>query len=121
MMTLKINGVDLPKMPSSFSVTISDLDDGTTTTRTMDGKLHRDRIAVKRKLELKFNAMSWSELSMILQMIEDIFFDVTYPDSQTGTLETKEFYVGNRTSPIALFRPNGDVIWNNIAFNFIER
>ena len=117
---IKINGVDIPKYPSTFSVAISDLDDGTSTTRTMDGMLHRDRIAVKRKLELKFALLKWAELSTLLNQIQDVFFMVTYPDPMTGNVQTKEFYVGDRSAPVGLIR-DGEYYWTGISFNFIER
>jgi len=117
---IKINGVDIPKFPSEFSVSISDLDDGTTTTRTMDGMLHRDRIAVKRKLQLKFSVLKWSELSLLLNQIQDVFFMVNYPDPMTGVMETKEFYVGDRTAPVGMIR-DGEYLWFGTSFNFIER
>jgi len=118
---IKINGVATPRFPSSFSVIISDLDDGSTTTRTMDGLLHRDRIATKRKINLKFNFLFWDELSTLLKQIQEVFFEVEYPDPQTGLVETKTFYVGNRTAPVSQYNKLGELYWVNIAFNFIER
>ena len=44
----KINGVTMPT-PKSFKVTINDID-SENTTRDARGTMHRDRIAVKRKL-----------------------------------------------------------------------
>lgn len=116
---IKINNIPLPKYPSTFSVTVSDLDDATTTGRTMDGILHRDRIAVKRKLVLSFNALTWSEISQLLNMISAQEFDVEYPDPQEGISVTKKFYVGDRNAPIGVYR-NGEPIWLGVSFNFIE-
>lgn len=116
---IKINGVAIPKYPSSFSVTISDLDDGRTTGRTMDGILHRDRIAVKRKIELSFNALKWSEISTLMQQISAQEFTVEYPDPMTGTIETKNFYVGDRTAPVGIYI-DGEPMWLDVKFNFIE-
>lgn len=118
---IKIDGVAPPKYPSDFSITLSDIDDGATTTRTMDGLLHRDRIAVKRKINLKYNILTWNDLSILLNMISNVFFEVTYPDSMTGVEETKTFYVGNRTTPVAKYDDSGELYWKGVAFNFIER
>jgi len=118
---IKINGVPTPKFPSSFQVTVSDLDDGAVTTRTMDGLLHRQVITSKRKLNLKFAMLTWSELSMLMQQIDYTFFEVEYPDSQEGRLLTKTFYVGDRTAPVAKYTEDGDLLWSDISFNFIER
>jgi hypothetical protein len=118
---VKINGVDLPKYPSEFSVAISDLDDGATSGRTMDGTMHRDRIAIKQKLSLSFNVLLNDEVAILLQMISDIFFDVTYPNPYTGGETTIECYVGDRTAPVAFYNKAGVLVWRDIAFNLIER
>ena len=119
-MVIKINGINIAKTPSEFSVDVMDLDDGSTTTRTVDGTLHRDRIAVKRKLNMKWNALEWSVLSDLLQSVAGEFFEVYYPDPETGQYETKTFYVGNRQAPVAK-SVNGEIVWTSLTMNFIER
>lgn len=119
-MILKIDGVEIAAYPSSFSVTILDLDDADTTTRTADGTMTRDRIAVKRQIEMSWPALSWEKLSAILTAMQNEFFEFTYPDSMTGRYETKTFYVGNRTSPIA-FERNGVMWWENLQLTLTER
>ena len=119
-MILKINGRDIARLPREFSVDIMDLDDGETTARTADGTLHRDRIAVKRKITMKWSGLDWQTLSDILESVSGVFFDVTYPDPMTGQYETKTFYVGDRTSPVAISR-NGQIIWEGLTMNFIEQ
>jgi hypothetical protein len=117
---LAINGVELPVYPAEFQVTIMDLDNAETTTRTADGTLSRDRIAVKRQIQMSWNALRWEDLSAILQMMEAPFFDVTYPDSMSGKIETRVFYVGNRESPIAFTR-NGVTWWKGLQLTITER
>lgn len=119
-MILKIDGVEIAAYPSNFSVTILDLDDADTTTRTADGTMTRDRIAVKRQIEMSWPALSWEKLSAILTAMQNEFFEFTYPDSMTGRYETKTFYVGNRTSPIA-FERNGVMWWENLQLTLTER
>ena len=118
---IKINDIDLPKFPSEYKVLVSDIDDASSTGRTMDGLLHRDRIAVKQKIELSFNMLTGAELSLMLNLISDIFFDVTYPDPLTGLDGVKTFYVGNRTAPIGKIDVHGNLYWTAVTFNFIER
>jgi len=117
---LAINGTEVNVYPASFQVTVLDLDDGETTTRTADGTLSRDRIAVKRQIEANWPPMRWEQLSILLQMMADTFFDLTYPDPMTGRMETKTFYVGNRTSPVA-FERNGMYWWNGLEMTLTER
>jgi hypothetical protein len=118
---IKINNVDIAVYPSEYRVVVSDIDNADTTTRTMDGLLHRDRIAVKRKIEMKWSTIKWDKVSSILTSIQNPFFNVTFPDPVTGSTLTREFYVGDRTAPVALIQPDGTYLWKDMAFNFIER
>ena len=113
---IKINGVSIAT-PKTFEVTISDLDGESN--RNTNGDLIRDRIAVKRKLNLEWGPLSQSECSILLKAIKDVFFQVTYPDPMDGVI-TKTMYVGDRTSP-AYSVINGVVKWSGIKFNLIER
>lgn len=119
-MNILINGVALPVAPAEMEVGIMDLDNAETTTRTADGTLHRDRIAVKRQIELSWNALKWNDLSAILTAMKDEFFQVTYPDPMTGTTQTKTFYVGDRKAPVAMER-NGITWWRGLQLTLIER
>ncbi len=119
-MIIKIDGVTIPRNPSEFSVDVMDIDDGSTTARTVDGTLHRDRIAVKRKINMRWNALTWDVLSQLLEAVSPVFFEVYYPDPMTGQYETKTFYVGDRQAPVAILR-NGTIIWEGLTMNFIER
>lgn len=114
---LKLNGI-LVRQPRSMSVGVGDLDDKTT--RTASGSLTRDRIAVKRKLTLSWSALTSAELSEILEAVSSVFFQVTYPDPQTGTIQTKTFYVGDRTAAVYTYN-DGVVLWENLNMNLIER
>jgi len=118
-MNIKIAGQLMPKQPSTFKCTVNDLDDGATTTRTADGTLHRERIAIKRKLEMTWSGMDWATLSNMLTLVSGMEFEVYYPDTVTGQYETKTFYVGNRTSDVAIIR-NGEPFWKTLSMNFIE-
>mgnify|MGYP001285165956 CR=1 FL=1 len=118
-MNFAVNGVTLPVYPASVSVTVLDLDDAETTTRTADGRLSRDRIAVKRQIELSWRALKWEDLSSILTEMSEPFFEFTYPDSMTGQHETKTFYVGDRSAPIAIER-NGVLWWEGLQLTLTE-
>lgn len=114
---LKINGVQIPT-PQSFSVEISDLDGESN--RNAKGELVRDRIAVKRKLECAWPPLTNQQISTLLTAVSSVFFDVTYPDPQTGTNITKTFYVGDRKSAVLRIK-NGVPIWEGLEMNFVER
>ncbi|WP_068779666.1 DUF6711 family protein [Paenibacillus sp. GM2] len=119
-MQLKINSQEIAEYPSTFQVTILDLDDGESSVRTTDGSLNRDRIAVKRQIEMNWGPLKWDKVSAILRSMEDIFFPVTYPDPMTGKYETKTFYVGNRPTPFAVAKGN-EILWNGLKVTLTEK
>ncbi|WP_462392445.1 DUF6711 family protein [Clostridium cadaveris] len=113
---LKINGVAIAT-PKVYEVTVQDLDGETN--RNANGDMIRDRIAVKRKLNLEWQPLSQSEISTLLTAVSGVFFTVTFPDPQLGMV-TKTMYVGDRTSPAYQFK-NGEVKWSGLKMNFIEK
>lgn len=118
-MYIAINSVEIAVYPARFEVTLMDLDNAETTIRTVDGHLTRDRVAVKRQIDMQFNAMTWANLTAILQAIGSESFDVTYPDPYTGSQETKTFYAGNRKAAVAIEK-NGTYWWDGLQFSLIE-
>lgn len=113
---LKINGVAIAT-PKVYEVTVQDLDGETN--RNANGDMIRDRIAVKRKINLEWPPLSQSEISTLLTAVSGVFFTVTFPDPQDGLI-TKTMYVGDRTSPAYQFK-NGEVKWSGLKMNFIEK
>lgn len=113
---LKINGVAIAA-PSAYEVTIQDLDGESN--RVAAGYMVRDRIAVKRKINLEWQPLSQGEVSALLNAVKDTFFTVTFPDPQLGMI-TKTMYVGDRTSPAYQYK-NGEVKWSGLKMNFIEK
>ncbi|MGM1047598.1 MAG: DUF6711 family protein [Bacillota bacterium] len=119
-MQLSINGQEIAVYPSQFTVTTMDLDDGESTVRTADGTLNRDRIAVKRQIEMSWGPLPWSKISSILKAMDGVFFDFTYPDPMTGSYVTKKMYVGNRPAPFAIAKGN-EIMWNGLKVTLTER
>lgn len=113
---LKINGVAIAT-PKTYEVTVQDLDGETN--RNANGDMIRDRIAVKRKLNLEWQPLSQSEISTLLTAVSGVFFTVTFPDPQLGMV-TKTMYVGDRTSPAYQYK-DGEVKWSGLKMNFIEK
>lgn len=119
-MELKINNVVIAKYPIKFTVTVLDLDDSEASVRTLDGTLNRNRIAVKRQIEMEFSALKWSEISSILQAMQSEFFDFYYPDPMIGTYVTYKMYVGNRPAPVAIEK-NGELWWEGLNVTLTEK
>ena len=118
-MQIKINGVNIAKTPSTFSVTVLDLDNSESTFRSANGTLTRDRIAVKRQIDMEWGMLlTTAEISAILTSMGALFFTVTYLDPYTGTEQTKTFYVGNRQVPVA-YSKNGVTMWGRILIGYL--
>ena len=113
---IKINGVALAT-PKIYEATVSDLDGESN--RNAAGQLIRDRIAVKRKLNLEWGPLSQSEIAPILNAVSGVFFTVTFPDPQLGII-TKTMYVGDRTAPAYQYI-NEEVKWSGLKLNLIEK
>lgn len=113
---LKINGVAIAT-PKSYEVIVQDLDGETN--RNANGDLVRDRIAVKRKIQLEWPPLTQSEIATLLTAVSSVFFTVTFPDPQLGVI-TRTMYVGDRTSQ-AYSCINGIVKWSGLKMNFIEK
>ena len=113
---ITINGTKIA-VPKSYQVTVSDIDGESN--RNANGELIRDRIAVKRKLEMEWGPLSQDEISTLLTAVEDTFFSVIFPDPKEGIV-TKTMYVGDRTAPMYCFT-NGEGKWTNLKMNFIEK
>lgn len=114
---LKINGVAIAT-PKSFKVDIMDLDGESN--RNARGELIRDRVAVKRRLECEWGPLTMSESSAILKAVQNVYFQIEYPDPMEGKSITKTFYVGDRSAPM-YSNINGNVLWEGLTMNFIEK
>lgn len=119
-MDLKINDQPIAALPAEMTVELLDLDDAESTTRTADGTLNRDRVAVKRQIQMGWNALRMSEISALMQQMQNIFFDFRFPDPMAGGYVTKTMYVGNRPAPMA-FEKNGEIWWNGLKVTLTER
>ena len=113
---IKINGVAIAT-PKVFEATVSDIDGETN--RNAKGELIRDRVAVKRKINLEWGTLEQSEMSTILNAVSSVFFTVEFPDPQLGLI-TKTMYVGDRTSPAYSYIDN-KIKWQGLKMNFIEK
>lgn len=112
-----------PKM-GGMSISLSDVD-GETTGRNQYAVMFRDRVrgagTSVRKIECTFPPLTGSELTLVLQAIDESFFKLQYPDPYTGSNREAYFYVGDRSTPIYSTTLNNEILWTDVAFNFIER
>ncbi|MBG9737087.1 DUF6711 family protein [Paenibacillus alvei] len=119
-MKILIDGQEIAAYPSTFQVTILDIDDGNSSVRTANGTLNRDRVAVKRQIDMTWGVLSEKQISSILKAMSNVFFDFTFPDPMAGGSLTKKMYVGNRPAPFSVIS-NGVVHWNGLKLTLTER
>ena len=116
---LILAGVELP-LPDSYSQTIADLS-STQTGRTLDGRAHKDVIAVKDTIPLKWSRLEWEKAAEIANAVDGIeyavmqYMDVRNPYEMTKT----EVYVGDRKAEFVEADTAGKVYWS-LEFSRIE-
>ena len=116
---LILAGVELP-LPDSYSQTIADLS-STQTGRTLDGRAHKDVIAVKDTIPLKWSRLEWEKAAEIANAVDGIeyavmqYMDVRNPYEMTKT----EVYVGDRKAEFVEADTDGKVYWS-LEFRRIE-
>ena len=113
---IKIDGRAIPA-PTDYGVGIQDISKAE---RNARGDMIIERIATKRKLELVFEFLPKSEHQQLLKAVAPVFFQVEYPDPETGAQRTGTFYAGDRTIG-GLAYINGQMHWKDCKFNVIER
>ena len=114
---LKINGTYIPN-PSSLQWGIQTVSDSSAG-RDMKGDMHVNKITDKRKLELTWNNVDFATAREILQAVHHETFDLTYRDALSNEIETRTFYVGDRTAPVYSYAV-GMQWYSNVSFDLIE-
>ena len=104
--------------PVEVQYTISTLDSNSSG-RNQAGKMFRDVVADKRKIQVKWGALSATDCATVLQAIDEPSFDLKYPDAHDGDWRTMTCYVGDRTTP-AFRLYAGAWCWVGLSVSFIE-
>lgn len=115
---ISINGTQIVS-PDTYEVVISDLD--ASANRSGNGTLFRDRIAVKRTINMSWLFLDPYDLSVLLTSVSTVFFSVTYLDPEINGYRIGEFYVSDRTSGIAVKNQDGSYVWRDVSFSLVER
>lgn len=113
---IEINNIPIPS-PSSLKVGIMDISNAE---RNAQGEMLIDRVATKRKLDLNWRFLEPYELSNLLKLVGNVYFFVKYPDPQTGDLQIRTFYCGDRNIGMYQYQ-DGKPVWVDVSFNFIEK
>lgn len=115
---LKVDGIWIPS-PSSMEWGLMDIS-AAESGRTDDTLMQKNRVGQKRKLNLRWNGTDWGTTAVILQAFNPEYVMVTYPDMMSGLFETRQFYVGDRTSMVAVWWIN-EKRMESVGFDIIER
>lgn len=111
-----------PKYNGGIKVGIQDLDsEAGGAGRDQSGVMHRDRVGVKRKVSCEWPPMKTSDMSKLLSLMTSQFFELEYPDTQTGQKKTGIFYVGDRNAEIYTMLSETNYLYNGLTANFVER
>lgn len=116
---LRISGFYV-KSPSEYEVTLSDLD-GSGTTRSVNGMLHRERIrSAITKINLSWSSISYSDVASIIGATSSEKFQVDYFFGD-DTLKTAFMYAGDRSLKLVSVNGNNmsDTRWD-LSLNLIE-
>ncbi len=115
----KIEGVTLP-MPDEYSQSVEDLS-SEDTGRTLDGKFHKDVIAVKSTVPFSWSRLEWSVAAALAKAVDGkSSLNVSYIDVRRPYENiSKEIYVGKRDFKPVQFDDDGKVYWS-VAFSEIE-
>ncbi len=87
--------------------------------RTLDGVMHRGRVATKIRLDITCRPLKASELSIVLNLIYPEYITVRYNDPMSGQV-TKTMYSNNNPASYCIKKPNGTEWWNGITFPLVE-
>lgn len=115
---LTVNGWEAPA-PASMKVTVFDVTSGAG--RNAAGGTVIDRVGVKRRIDLKWARMSGDALAALLQAVSaGRFFDVVYPDPETGAAREMSCSCGERAVGV-LRMEGGAPVWTGVEMTWTER
>lgn len=119
----KINGTDILRFVQEDGMEWSRNDlDNAEAGRTMDGTMHRGRVAIKYKVNIRCLKLYRSEVLMLMNLILPEF--VTVETNMHPLYEScvAQFYSNNVPSTVTTADPEtGESLWSGISFPLVER
>lgn len=111
-----INGVTI-KTPTELKVGVFRI---TKSERLASGKMVMEVIAIKRRLDMRWEIITDVELQKIMNTLESrVFHTVTYPDPQKGENATITAYAGDINYDV--WQKVGNRYWQNVSISLIEQ
>lgn len=116
----KIGGQDFTDILPEGAIKWSRNDlDSEESARTLDGMMHRTRIAMKRKLSITTARLSTEQIIELNTALQPAFISVTYLDPIDG-ITTRTFY-GSSVESTTQITMDGETYWTGTTFNLIEQ
>lgn len=123
-MTLTVNGVNLLPYVAYGGVKWQRNDlDSEDAGRTLDGVMHRGRVATKIRLDITCRPLTLAEASIVLTAIQPETVSVTYTDPMNGADRTTEMYANNNPATYHMRKKHGQTytdLWSGITFPLVE-
>lgn len=99
----------------------NDIDAANSGRDTQDGLMHRNRVAVKIRLDCTCPPLTFEDAHTVMQAIYPEYVLVRYKDLITGNTVTKTMYSNNIPATFMQQRADGTTYWGGIQFPLIER
>lgn len=93
--------------------------DGPEAGRTLDGTMHRARVATKIRYDVTCRPLKKSELNTLEGLIMPEYIYVKISDPYYGTV-TKYMYANNTSAAFCIRKKDGTEWWSGITFPLIE-
>lgn len=97
----------------------NDIDSKQTGRSKLDAKMHRKRLAIKRKLTVSCLRMGIARMKALNAAIMPETIQVRFLDPIAGEVITKTFY-GSTVEATTLVKSGDDVYWEGTSFSLIE-
>lgn len=121
-MTLNVDGVDMVPYIAygGFQWQRSDVD-GPDAGRDLTGRLRRNRVASKVRLDVTCRLLKSEEAHIVLSAIQPEWVTVEYYDPEAGAVLQKTMYANNNPATFQIRQPDGTVWWSGITFPLVEQ
>jgi hypothetical protein len=113
-----VDGVTMPE-PSGYTWGQSDIS-ASESGRDDLGTMHKNRIGKKRKISLSWTGLTPAQTSQVLTAFDPEYISVTYPDSLSGTTQTRTFYSGDKSASVKIWTINNKR-YETVSFDIVER
>ena len=121
-MTFMIDGKDMTPYVAygGFKWQRSDIE-GSDAGRDLTGRLRRNRIATKIRLDITCRLLKSDEVHTVLSAIMPEYVTVKYYDPEAGMVVEKKMYSNNNPASFQIRKPDGTIWWSGVTFPLIEQ